>query len=68
MRLPFALHTRVLSLLLAFAQTKEIDDAIKQKLATARWVTICRHQTAGSTSRPQDPNTSAPAMRATNGP
>lgn len=69
MRLSFAL---VLALVpsVAFSQTKEIDDAIRAKLATAKWVLALEDPNGGFYLAPQDPNIDAvprPGLRATSG-
>jgi prenyltransferase beta subunit len=69
MRLSFALLVAFVPSV-AFAQTKEIDDAIKRKLATAKWVTALQAPDGGFYLAPQDPKLDAapkPMLRATNG-
>jgi hypothetical protein len=62
MRLSFALLLLVPSV--AFGQTKEIDDAVKAKLATAKWV-LAREVPAGGFALSE--KDTKPGLRATNG-
>src|SRR5207237_10486189 len=62
MRLSFALLFLVPSV--AFCQTKEIDDAVKAKLATAKWVLAREVATGGFALSEKD---TKPGLRATNG-
>ena len=54
----------------AFGQTKEIDDAIKRKLATAKWITYLQAPDGGFYLAPPDRTQDEmpkPLLRATNG-
>lgn len=67
MRLSFALLPALLSAA-ALAQTAKIDEAVKAKLATAKWVTALQDPAGGFYAAPRDPKSDAvpqPSLRAT---